>query len=350
MRINLVYHRIPHHSAHAGYDQLASHLGRRLPVERTDGLLPDTVPPAAWAPIVARAGLTWYDEWSLGLEYAAARDLAGSPNTIYHVLYGENVFRRLASLRWLAEIQGSRFVATYHQPPAIFEQVVSQPEVLRALDAVVAVGTVQAEYLASVVGPEKVFTIPHGIDTDYYRPAERSATDSLVCLCVGQWLRDFRMLAEVSDRVAAADPSITFKVIARPEDAAVFQGRSNVTIESGLSDAVLRHAYQSADLLVLPLTDCTANNAILEALACGLPIVTTAVGDIRDYVDPGCAVLVGAGDAGAMRDAILRLATDRSARLEMGRRSRRRAMDFDWSTVAEQTIALYNALAGPERP
>jgi glycosyltransferase involved in cell wall biosynthesis len=77
-------------------------------------------------------------------------------------------------------------------------------------------------------------------------------------------------------------------------------------------------------------------------LACGLPIVTTAVGGMLDYVDPSCAVLVGAGDARGMADAVLGLAAERTLRRDMGRRSRARALSFDWGRVAEQMLGLYD--------
>lgn len=72
-----------------------------------------------------------------------------------------------------------------------------------------------------------------------------------------------------------------------------------------MSEEDLLVAYRQADLLALPLKDCTANNSILEAMACGLSVVTTDIGGIRDYVDDTCALLSARGDAEEMAKNIM---------------------------------------------
>ena len=50
-----------------------------------------------------------------------------------------------------------------------------------------------------------------------------------------------------------------------------------------VSDEKLRDFYQKSYLLLMPMESCSANNSLVEALACGLPVVTTAIGGIEDY-------------------------------------------------------------------
>ena len=72
-----------------------------------------------------------------------------------------------------------------------------------------------------------------------------------------------------------------------------------MTFHAGLTDDELLALYQRSSLLLLPLLDATANNAILEAMACGLPIVTTDLPGLGTYVDPSFADLLTAGDVEA---------------------------------------------------
>ena len=138
--------------------------------------------------------MEWYDIWGLSLELGAAFKLLKNRGEIYHLLYGENSFRHLGSLSALTGRKGSQIICSYHQPPEVFERVVRCKKMLKKLDAVIAVSSDQADYFATLVGKEKVFLVPHGIDTSFFRPAEVKESNSGSCIFVGQWLRDFDMM------------------------------------------------------------------------------------------------------------------------------------------------------------
>ena len=106
----------------------------------------------------------------------------------------------------------------------------------------------------------------------------------------------------------------------------------------------LLREYRSADLFLLPLTDCTANNCLLEAMACGLPLVASDVGGVRDYATDESAALVPPGDGEAMADAVLGLCGDDERRAEMARAARRRALALDWDRVANSLLGVYEAV------
>ena len=66
------------------------------------------------------------------------------------------------------------------------------------------------------------------------------------------------------------------------------------------------------------------SNAILQAMACALPVVVTAVGGNPELVDDHCSILVPPGDVGAIADALIQLVEDRPLRRKIGRAGRQR--------------------------
>ena len=357
MKVNLVYNRIPHHAGHSGYDQIVRYLQGRLPIRSLEDYMTRYISDYSWwtiadrssAWMARRAGMDWYDTYSFSLEAAAGLRLLCGKKEIYHILYGENTYRYLGWASRVARWKGTRIVCSYHQPPEVFEKVVRCKGILRNLDGIIVVATNQARYFASLVGEHKVFVVPHGVDTAFYTPPQRKDPGGKVCLFVGQWLRDFETLGAVVKAMATRDPGVTFKIITCRDHAESFAGLGNVVAMTGVSDAELLQAYQTADILLMPLSDCTANGALLDGLACGLPVIATDTGGIRDYVDESCACLVPRGDAIAMCDAIEALFSDHELRRQMGSESRRRALEYDWQHVAERLVGVYGTIMGQPR-
>jgi glycosyltransferase involved in cell wall biosynthesis len=102
-----------------------------------------------------------------------------------------------------------------------------------------------------------------------------------------------------------------------------------------------------ADIFVLPSLWEGMPNALLEAMAAGLPSVATAVGAVPEMVADGReAILVPPGDAGALARALAELAGSPARRHEMGARARRRLEEtYRIEATVEQTERLYDELA-----
>ncbi|MFN8496553.1 MAG: glycosyltransferase [Anaerolineae bacterium] len=104
--------------------------------------------------------------------------------------------------------------------------------------------------------------------------------------------------------------------------------------------------YQAADLYVLPATHRSEafGVALVEALACGTPAVTTEVGTGTSYVnqDGVTGVIVPPSDPPALAAAIRALLADDARRHRMGEAARARAIaEFDRATMLTRVMAVY---------
>lgn len=113
-----------------------------------------------------------------------------------------------------------------------------------------------------------------------------------------------------------------------------------------------RALLAGADLLVLPSRQEAMPMAILEAMAAGVPVVATEVGEIPDLVlDGATGLLVPAGDADALAAAIARLLASPAERARLGRcaRVRQRAM-FALDRYPERLADIYRAAHAASLP
>jgi glycosyltransferase involved in cell wall biosynthesis len=99
--------------------------------------------------------------------------------------------------------------------------------------------------------------------------------------------------------------------------------------------------YRQASVFVLPSEREGMPNAQLEAMASGLPVVTTvAAPDLLD----GNGTLVTVGHTAEMADALIEYGLDVELRRAHGRRSRELAESTSWSAVAEWYVGIYRSL------
>ena len=259
----------------------------------------------------------------------------------------------------------------------------SERTALESADAVVAVSTAVAADILQVypdMSPSRVHVIHNGVDPDDYRPGgdpgilTRFGIDPTrpVVLFVGRitrqkgihlLLRAAPMLpkdAQIVLRAGSADtPEIQAEVDAAVADARA-AGRDVVFISENLTRQELNDLIGSATVFCCPSVYEPFGLVNVEAMACGVPVVATAVGGIPEVVADGeTGVLVPidavADGTGQPRDpdlfardfaaAVGRLLDDPELARKMGESGRNRVLEhFSWQQVAARTAGLYAQL------
>ncbi len=289
---------------------------------------------------VQRGGTAWYKLSDLAAESRALQRWVAGRADIIHYLDGEHSAQYVPLLA-RALPRRPRVLATFHQPAALLPGLVREA-VVRNLTHVTIVAPGQAAFFERLLPADRIHLILHGIDTDWFSPPpERPERERFSLITVGHWLRDFATIRAVALRLAD-ERRVQFDVVTNRDSG--LDSLANVRVHGDLSDEELLVRYRSADALLLPLHDCTANNALLEGMACGLPVITTDLVNVRAYAPGEEAVYTPPGDADAVAAAIVSVMASAERRARMGGAARRRAEELSWSRIAAQWTALYDRM------
>jgi glycosyltransferase involved in cell wall biosynthesis len=120
-----------------------------------------------------------------------------------------------------------------------------------------------------------------------------------------------------------------------------------VTIAGVVDNLRMVELYAEAEVAVVPSLYEGFSLPAVEAMACGLPLVTTTGGALPEVVGAArgrseCALLVPPNDPGALAAALVRALDDAEGRARMGAAGRARVLDrFTWRATAEATVDVY---------
>src|SRR5262245_24613715 len=351
MQATCLVKRWDHHTASGGYDRLATEVGAKIIMRRKVTGIAAQIAQKIWRDQTASGGYLFdyqFGDWLA--EIAAIASCVLTPPDVLHVLYGDEQFDQL--LRWRRLLR-CPLVVTFHQPghriSPRFE--VFQKGLAKGIDAAVVVATSQVQPFEKWVGRNKVVYIPHGIDTDRFCPDGHSDGCRTRLLMVGEHLRDWDAMHRVIDEVNHQRLGVEFHVVTNKANYAYFTGCKNTFFHTQISEAELISLYRQADALFVPVLESTANNAVLEALACGTPVISNSIGGIPDYVNEKWGWLFPKGEVALVVESVRRLSTDKDFAKPHRAAARTYALElFDWRRVAKQVSAVYSAVRTGRSP
>ncbi len=284
----------------------------------------------------------WYKLTSLELEWQLVQSIDKLRPNLIHLLWAE---RDLGYINLINRFSAIPLCCTFHCCPEDLAKILPYRQRLRSLAAIIIMSETQRPFFeACGIAPDKIHCIPHGIDTEFFFPSPNPLpSDDFTVLSVGSYKRNFSLLREVAVKLRT-HPEIKLKILSSSNFRQYFYDLNNVQFISGLTDLELLANYQSASCLLLTVENATANNALLEGLACGLPVVTEKIGGIPEYINSDCAVVTETGNADRLVDAIVSLSTSPHRRDQMAIAARTKALELSWPRIAAQTVALYQSL------
>jgi glycosyltransferase involved in cell wall biosynthesis len=175
---------------------------------------------------------------------------------------------------------------------------------------------------------DAVAVIPPGIDVDQFESGPRDHELPRILFVGGDFMRKGGdLLLDVFRRRLRGKAELLLVTRDAISDEPGVKTFRNV----GPNSAALLGLYRDADIFVLPTRADCYSLVCMEALACGLPCVTTNVGGIADIIDEGnTGHLLKVGDGDALGDVLEALVADPTRRREMGVRCREAAVSrFD---------------------
>ena len=194
--------------------------------------------------------------------------------------------------------------------------------------------------------------IPTGADTNFFTPApHRQVNARPVVLFVGSLRR--RKHPEFLLTAAACFPQVDFRIVGagpmEPELQARIdrEGLKNVVLPGALGAERLRQEYRQADIFLFPSTFEGSPKVIVEAAACGLPVI------VRDSYAPETVVHGVTGYQAKSEQEMLSflhgLVSQPDLRVRMGRAGREHCTMFDWDVIARQWEQAFIDAASPCR-
>lgn len=247
-----------------------------------------------------------------------------------------------------------------------------ETEVYTECDRVIALTRRERDDLVSLYGVprEKIVVIPPGVDVRRFRPSGDKGRsrgkvgfplDRPVVFSLGRLdeRKGFDLLFRAAAEVIQGSPGLRplFVLSAgtgHPNERRERERLEGLLEELGIGEWVrwlgvipeheLPAYYEAADLFVLPSRYEPFGIALLEAMACGVPVVATVHGGPSEIIEPGEeGILVDPTDTRSLARAIVELLGDPGRREEMGRKARERVVaEFSWEMVARKVRKLYS--------
>lgn len=251
-------------------------------------------------------------------------------------LAGATGWRRLSLRRWYAFTRMQRRVAR-RLPHVLTVSETSRREIIDHLR----------------VRPPAIQVVPVGTDTDLFSPAPqvvRVPGRIVTTASADVPLKGLVPLIEAMAKLRAeCEVDLVVVGAARPGGPAAaaidrFGLSGCVRFTGRLSDDDLVSELRTAEVAVVPSLFEGFSLPLIEAMACGTPVVTTTAGALPEVAGPDgtTALLVPPGDAAALSTAIKRLLDDPVLRARLGHAGRQRVLaNYGWRATAAGTIACY---------
>jgi glycosyltransferase involved in cell wall biosynthesis len=277
-------------------------------------------------------------------EYRLAKKVKLDESPIVHFMWAD--FASPSVGHWFRGKKGL-LIGTYHSAASRLKRVCSRTNIVHKYDGIMLMSESQRAFFIEAGYPDdRLRVVRHGVNLAYFRPLPDRVGDErhpLRLLLIGATQRDHLFAAQVMQNLP---PDICHLYVRTAREQEVhYRGVANVTLLPRLSDEELLKQYQQADLLFMPMIDCTANNVILEGMACGTPVLANRVGGIPEYVNPSCNFVLSEKIVDAWCGKLCWLNDNRERLNAYREQVRLWAEQFSWVQAGKDLLEFYDDIS-----
>jgi len=196
---------------------------------------------------------------------------------------------------------------------------------------------------------QEIKIIHNGIDINEFKPAGKN-DDTIKILCVSRLIKRKGIEYLIKSVPLILNKTKCFKITIVGEgnmehELKNLANRLNVSgyikFKGYIKHDELPSIYLDSNIFVLPSLNEGMSNTVLEAMASGLPIITTDTGGTGELIKDN-GIVTPMGDSEAIADSVIRLINDSKLRKYMGEKSREIAENMSWGKVAEDYSKIYD--------
>lgn len=216
----------------------------------------------------------------------------------------------------------------------------STRDLAKAACILVESSRMERRVLSLVSGRIPAAALGQGVDAGFFVPASRSCSAAPLRVTHISRIGYGKGIHITNDAIGKAAGAVAKCTVAGWDldlTPLLVRRSTNLAFDGGLSKSAVRALLQQSDVFVLPTLADSMPRAVLEAMACGLPVITTADSGYEDLIcDGDNGFIVPTGDADAVAALLTRLAGDPELRKRVGVAARATAESNSWDAFRER--------------
>jgi glycosyltransferase involved in cell wall biosynthesis len=192
---------------------------------------------------------------------------------------------------------------------------------------------------------ERTAMVPYGMNPELLSVTNMPVRGRVLFAGAADLRKGIHYLAMAAERLVGRGQHYEFRIAGNVQQSITNRKECrHLTFVARIPRVEMTREFATADVFALPSLAEGAPEVNLEALACGVPVVTTpeARSIVRDGID---GRIVPSRDPDALADAIAEIIEDRPKRDRMSHAARERARDYTWDRYGEQLVAALNSFA-----
>ncbi len=217
-------------------------------------------------------------------------------------------------------------------------------------ELIIAKCRIEKNMIKKINSKLKIKIIYNGIDTAKFKPSKKQPTDTLKIICPARLIKRKGQDILINSVSKLKKEGIKIKVdfIGEGDEkdnytklVGKYKLEENIIFSGYIAGEKMPQKYGEADIFVLPSYNEGMSNAMLEAMACGLPVVVTDVGGTEELVDKNNGFVFKPGDNIALTKILKHICGNKEIINKLGQNSRKKAENFKWENIAKEYLHIF---------